>query len=178
MNGPGGEESPGAEGSRVARALDFTERIFIWVGILLFAAMIVAVWLQVFSRYVLQSPLPWTEEAGRYLFVWESFIGAAVLVGRDEHFSIDLVVRQMPWGARRALQAGVTCVVIVFALLMVTYGLSVSRRLISASSPVLQVSLGVVYGIIPVSGFYMLLRGVMKLTRLLGRPRAEERQPC
>jgi TRAP-type C4-dicarboxylate transport system permease small subunit len=178
VNGPGGEESPGAEGASVERALYYTERIFIWVGILLLAAMIVAVWLQVFSRYVLHLSLPWTEEAGRYLFVWESFIGAAVLVGRDEHFSIDLVVRQMPCGARRALRVGVTCVVIVFALLMVTYGLSVSRRLISASSPVLQVSLGAVYGIIPISGLYMLLHGVLKLMRLLGRHSCEERQPC
>lgn len=149
------------------QVLGEVERVFLWAGITLAAAMLVTVCLQVFSRYVLQSPLPWTEEVGRYLFVWASFLGSAVLVGRNEHFSIDLIVRLLPPRGRRALRIGATLLVTGFALLMVVYGLGVSRRLLTASSPVLQVSLGVVYGIIPISGLYMLLHGLVRLGRLV-----------
>jgi len=137
------------------------------VGILLLAAMFVVVCLQIFSRFVIQSPIPWTEEVGRYLFVWASFLGAAVLVGRGEHFSIDFIAQALPPRGRRVLRLGVTILVVGFALVMVIYGYRVSRRLLSASSPILQLSLGIVYGIIPVSGLYMLLHGLMGLTCLI-----------
>ena len=157
------------------RVLDWVERIFLWAGVVLLAAMFLVVCLQVFTRYVLLSPLSWTEETGRYLFAWASFLGSAVLVGRSEHFSIDLIVRLLPPRTRRGLRIGVTLLVIGFALLMVIYGLSVSRRLLTASSPVLQVSLGVVYGIIPISGLYMFLHGLVRLGRLVSGSDATEK---
>lgn len=157
------------------RLLHLTERAFLGAGIILFAAMLVVVWLQIFSRYIVKSPLPWTEEAGRFLFVWTSLIGAAVLVGRDEHFQIDLLVCKMPPTVRQVLRVGVMLLVTAFALLMVVYGFRISRRLLTASSPVLQMSLGVIYAAIPVSGLYMLLHGLLKLMPLLRTREAGER---
>ena len=163
---PPGESPPGAWGICVPRMLDGIERVFVWIGIALFVGMFVIVCLQVFSRYILQLPISWTEEIGRYLFVWTSFLGSAVLVGRDEHFSIDFIARVLPARLERILRVVVTVLVIGFALLMVAYGFRLSRRLLTASSPILQLSLGAVYSIVPISGLYMLLFGLARLARL------------
>jgi len=51
--------------------------------------------------------------------------------------------------------------------LMVYYGSRVSYRMLSSPSAILEVSLGVVYGVIPLSGLYMFLHGLMELSRLI-----------
>lgn len=149
------------------RILGLLEVVFITAGIALAAAMFVCVFLQVFTRYVLLSPLSWTEEVARYVFVWASFLGAAVLVGRGEHFSIDLIVRALRPKWQSILAIAVGALVMTFAMLMTVYGLRVSLRLLTATSPVLELSLGLVYSIIPISGVYMLLCQGMRVLTLL-----------
>ena len=161
----GSNTPPEIWGMAVRRVLRAAERVYTWVGITLLVAMFLVVCLQIFSRYVMQAPLPWTEEAGRFLFLWTSFLGSAVLVGRSEHFSIDFVERALPPPGRRILQVGVALLVTGFAVLMVYYGSRVSRRMLSSPSAILEVSLGAVYGVIPLSGLYMFLHGLMKLSR-------------
>jgi TRAP-type C4-dicarboxylate transport system permease small subunit len=50
---------------------------------------------QVVLRYGFNNPQTWAEEAGRYLFVWITFLGAAVAFGRDSHIKVDAVVLLM-----------------------------------------------------------------------------------
>ena len=53
------------------------DRTINWVLALLMAAMVVVITAQVWYRFILNDPLSWSEELGRYLFVWISFLGAA-----------------------------------------------------------------------------------------------------
>ena len=50
---------------------------------------------QVIARYVFESPLIWSEEVARYLFVWIVLIGAAAAVRSNEHFGLDMLRRYM-----------------------------------------------------------------------------------
>ena len=71
--------------------LRVTEIIYLSLSALCTAGFLVVVSLQVFYRFVLELPFVWSEEAARYLFVWAAFLGAAVAIGRREHFSITLL---------------------------------------------------------------------------------------
>ena len=55
----------------------------------LFVCLLVAAILQVFSRYVLEAPLPWTEELARFLLVWVAFLGAASVTRRKMHITVE-----------------------------------------------------------------------------------------
>ncbi len=44
----------------------------------LFFAMTVTVLIQVFFRFVLQSPLRWTEELARYLMIWLVLLASSI----------------------------------------------------------------------------------------------------
>ena len=50
--------------------------------------MIGAIFLQVFFRFVVQSPLYWTEELSRYSFVYVVFIGSAWAGKKHMHLRI------------------------------------------------------------------------------------------
>ena len=70
---------------------------------LLFAGMAVLVILLVILRYFFSSSIPGGFEALRFAFIYTTFLGAAVLVGRDGHISIRLLVDRLPRPARRVV---------------------------------------------------------------------------
>jgi TRAP-type C4-dicarboxylate transport system permease small subunit len=53
---------------------------------LLLIFLSVTLFLQVVFRYVLQQPLPWSEEAARFALVWYSMLAAAVGAWTGQHF--------------------------------------------------------------------------------------------
>lgn len=75
-------------GERFSRLLE--ETVW-WVATLFFVLFCVAILLQVFTRYVLNNPLPWSEEAARYLSMWAMFLGAVTVTSRRSHLCVDLI---------------------------------------------------------------------------------------
>lgn len=57
----------------------------------LFAGLIIVVFLQVFARNVLEIPLVWTLDIAQLLFTWCIFLGAALAIKWDAHYNLDLV---------------------------------------------------------------------------------------
>lgn len=62
--------------------VEIEHRLEDWIAFGVFWAMAVIVFLQFFTRYVLNDSLAWTEEIARYALIWITFIGAAVVVRR------------------------------------------------------------------------------------------------
>jgi TRAP-type C4-dicarboxylate transport system permease small subunit len=100
------------------------------VAVTLFAAMVAVTTTGVFFRYVLNSALPWAEEADRYLFIWLSFVGASITMRRKGHIAVDILVRSFEPSLREwvALLAQ-TC---VLAFLAVVF--SASQKVIEVTS--------------------------------------------
>ena len=128
-------------------------------------ALITAVtFAQVFARYVLSSPLIWSEELARYLFVWIVLIGAAAAVRLNEHFGLDLLRRHAPPALRTAIGAlSMLVVALCLAGLLVT-GIMETRQAAGQISPGLQVGLHWAYAAMPVGAalglFHLIARWV------------------
>lgn len=58
------------------------------VGVALIGFITVAITIQVFTRYVLNQPIVWVEEASTYAFIWGAFIGASLGLKQDRHIKI------------------------------------------------------------------------------------------
>lgn len=61
------------------------------VGVLLFLATFAGIILQVFFRYVMDSPVAWSEEYTMIAYMWAVFWSAAFMVREQEHVSFDIV---------------------------------------------------------------------------------------
>jgi len=69
-----------------------------------FIAMLLASLGQVLFRYVLEIPVPWTEELARVLFVVSMLFGMAIAIREKEHIVVDFLLnKQTP--RRRAIAA-------------------------------------------------------------------------
>ncbi|AXS83133.1 TRAP transporter small permease [Marinobacter sp. Arc7-DN-1] len=71
--------------------------------IILFWTLAFVVFVQFFTRYVLNDSIGWTEELARYLLIVVTFAGACVAVRRNTHISVEFFYRYLPPGAARGL---------------------------------------------------------------------------
>jgi TRAP-type C4-dicarboxylate transport system permease small subunit len=65
-------------------------------GIAVFWVLGVVVFLQFFTRYVLNDSLAWTEEAARYLLILVCFLGSISVVRRGTHIMLEFLIRMAP----------------------------------------------------------------------------------
>jgi len=79
-----------------------------------FWALAFVVFLQFFTRYVLNNSLGWTEEIARFLLIAVTFLGAVMAVRRESHIAVELAFRWLSRPVRRALQYFIDIVSIVF----------------------------------------------------------------
>ena len=89
---------------------------------ILMVALAVMVFIQVFNRFVLQTPLAWSEDLAMLLYQWVVFVGAALGVKRLRHFGIELVVRQFPERLRHREELLTPIVTAVVAVVMIIQG--------------------------------------------------------
>lgn len=71
--------------------------------LVLFWALAGVVFLQFFTRYVLNDSVAWTEEIARYLLIGVGFIGSTVAVRKNTHIFIEFFYRYLPPRLGRAL---------------------------------------------------------------------------
>jgi TRAP-type transport system small permease protein len=72
------------------------------------------VFLQFFTRYVLNDSYAWTEEIARYLLIWVTFFGLFMVVRKQSNVAVEVFYRWMPIPLRRVLSTIVDVVAIVF----------------------------------------------------------------
>lgn len=129
--------------------------------------MIAITFLQVVFRYVLSAPLPWSEEAARYCFVWIVFLGAALGLERGVHLGVDLLVNRMPEPMRRLTALVCDLLIAVFAAVIIYASIPVLHLNALQHSPALGVQMSWIYLAIPVSmALILLITAARVFTRL------------
>src|SRR3954464_11470487 len=96
------------------------------IAIAVFWSLAFIVFLQFFTRYVLNDSLAWTEEIARYGLMWLTFIGGAVVTRKKAHIAVELVSNLMgPGPLRAALLALVDFVTLGFMALLAYFSVTI-----------------------------------------------------
>ncbi|MGN0977905.1 MAG: TRAP transporter small permease [Faecousia sp.] len=131
---------------------------------ILLSFMTILVLIQVFSRYVLNSPVAFTEELVRYSLIWTGFIGAAYAFSTREHMSLTLLRDKFTGKAHTALLVAIDALILLLAVFVITIGgfklaVSASREF----SALLGIPRSLVYAIAPISGIFIILAQIINL---------------
>ncbi len=137
--------------------------------VILMSVLVLDVLWQVFSRYLLSSPSSLTDELAGFLLIWVGVLGAAYVAGRKEHLAIDILIQRSPPARQRFLLYLIHSLIFLFALsVMVTGGfiLVYSRFVLQVKSAALQLPLGFVYIVLPISGLFIMFYEVFHMLNL------------
>lgn len=103
-----------------------------WICLGFFWTMAGLVFLQFFTRYVLNNSFAWTEELAVYCLMPVVFIGAAMCVRRSRHIQVNILYRYLPRPAGRVLSTLVDIVRTAFfayvTYLVARYALAVDNE--------------------------------------------------
>ena len=116
------------------------------------------VW-QVASRYLLSSPSKFTDEVAGFLLMWVSLFGAAYVTGNNQHMAINLLERKLKGQKKKILRLIINFIIILFAVSVFLIGgiwLVYTRFHLGQISPSLELPLGYVYLVLPLSGLFII----------------------
>lgn len=146
--------------------------------LLLLAGIVLLVLVQIFQRYLPVSA-PWTEEMSRYLFVYLTFLGSALLIKEKGHIVVDLLVDRLPRRIGLAVFVAVQLLVLLF--LYVFTGGALEMTLASTrttASSMTWFNMAYLYGMVWIGGLLMALYALIEVVkggmRLVGREPAGE----
>jgi len=133
------------------------------VLVILMSVLVLDVLWQVASRYLLRNPSPATDELAGYLLIWVGLAGAAYATGAKEHLAIDLLhTRLSPVNLKR-IRIIIDLLIIIFALAVLIIGgtwLVWSRFKLGQVSAAMEIPVGYVYMILPLSGLLIIYYSV------------------
>src|SRR6185312_7404473 len=107
---------------------------------ILVVAEIVILFAGVVSRYVLHSPLIWSDELASILFLWLAMLGAVVAFRRSEHMRMTALVASAGPRLRAYLEVVATCAAFAFLLLIIHPGYEYAYEESFITTPALQIS--------------------------------------
>ncbi len=147
--------------NKIRKVLDSTILFFCSFALLL---LVVTVTWQVFSRYVLNDPSSFTDELSRFTMIWLGMLGACYLFGQKGHLAITLLMDKLSTRNKRVLQTIINLLTIIFALLaMLKGGYTLAERTMFQLSPALQLPMGYVYSILPISAVIIIIYLVLDI---------------
>lgn len=142
--------------TRTKQAVDRAIAAF---SVAVMVALVVCVVWQVFSRYVLNQPSTLTDELARFLMIWVGLLGAAYTVGAQRHLAIDLLAMTLKPRKQTLLSVVINLLIFLFSgAVIVTGGLKLIAKTLATAqvSAAMQIPMGYVYLILPLSGLIMM----------------------
>ena len=127
----------------------------------LLGVLLLAMCWQVVTRYVLNAPSEWTEEASRYLYVYVVFLGTSAGISSRSHVSIAYFTERLPPLPRLVVSLAVDVLILAFLAVMVWWGIKATLRNVDIPLSVTQLSYAWVYAVIPVTSIAMIVRTIL-----------------
>lgn len=132
----------------IKKAAATLDRIEDTALIVMFAVMVGVIFFQVIMRYVFNNSLSWSEELGKFLFVWISWLGISIGHRRREHIRLTLVVDKFPFKTRKLVEALTELILIVICSITLYYGITMLK--IQVNIPYAGIKISTAWGYLAV----------------------------
>lgn len=144
-----------------AKAASLIDRLIFVAASALLGFVSVALFLQVFFRYVVKQPLSWSEESARFALVWLAMLSGAIAARSGQHFAFRWALLRLPPPVHRGLRQVTNVATVVFLLIIlrqsITYLAVVSNQTATATGLNLRWAYGgITGGLVMLIVFYIL----------------------
>ncbi|WP_423233015.1 TRAP transporter small permease [Aminirod propionatiphilus] len=142
---------------------------YLLVGSMAFNVLLV--FFQVVMRYVFHNSLSWSEELARYIFLWQTWLGASYAVRQRRHLRVEMVADRFRGRNRVRFELFVLVVWFAFSLFLAYQGSRMTLFLVRTGqlSAAMRIPISWAYASVPVGCAMMALRLVGEVRLVLRR---------
>jgi TRAP-type transport system small permease protein len=142
----------------MTKLLNGVRAVLYWTSVVAMGTMLAIIAVQVLTRYVFHYTWEGGEELARYLFVWTVYLGSALIMGEGGHLAVEFLPNKLK-GTKPgfALRLFTQLCGYVFVIHLFTQGSKMSSRMMFQTSPALNIPMGIIYSVIPLSAVLLLL---------------------
>lgn len=142
---------------KVRRFLDSLEENIL---ILLLVVSVFVIFLQVVMRYVFRNSLSWSEELGRYLFIWLTWLSTGYAVRQKRHLRIEMLADLFNERGKLIINILAMSIWLAFGVFLVTKGWTITSMVWRRGqlTAALEIPMALTYAAIPTGAFLMSLR--------------------
>jgi TRAP-type C4-dicarboxylate transport system permease small subunit len=158
----------------ILRAIDkFNRWITIFLGILLGVMSLVIIF-QVFSRFFLGMPLPWSEELARFIMIYTVFVGAAIALRYQKLIAVEVVSERLSFKKRRVLKITIHVIAIILFAILFVKGIEMTGKVHAQLSAAMQVPMSIPYASIPIGALLLTMNAIAVIIEMMLQKEAEE----
>ena len=128
-----------------------------WMLVGLGMSMTLLILLQVFFRFVIYVPFPWSEECARYLMIWMGMLGSVVALHNGRHIGVTFFVERLPDLPEKAVRAMVQVIMAIFLGVLCWQGVEFAAFNADQASPAMEISMLIPFSAIPAGSAMMIL---------------------
>ena len=121
-----------------------------YISAVLFIAIMVLLFIQVISRYVLGYSFTWTEELSIILFVWMTYMGVSSAVTYRKNLRIDALLDVVPFKVKKAMLIISDVIFIIFNIYLIFPFVELIGSIGNSKTPLLGIPKALSYWLIPV----------------------------
>ncbi len=96
--------------------------------LILFWVLAFIVFLQFFTRYILNDSIAWTEEIARFLLIGVTFIGSIMATRKQSHIAVEFIYRWIPRTGRRIAQTVIDGLTTAFFIMLGVFSAQIAGR--------------------------------------------------
>ena len=138
------------------------------ISCLCMGVMVVVIGMQVFNRYALGSSLVWSEELGRFLFIWAVWVGCSLAMRSDRHLRVTALSEFSGPRMRFLLDVFAQLTTLIFCGFAIVWGMQMILFLMRTGqeAPALEIPIYWVYLALPIGLTLMAIRCLQNLFAL------------
>ena len=130
---------------------------------ILMAFIIVIMFGQVLFRYIFNQSLSWSEELAKFIFVWLTFLGAAICLKERIHIGVEFLTDRLPVKWKRYFELFQTVLITLFNVALSVIGFCWVWEVSGTLSPALSLPLNIVfYAALPVASVLSAIFGTIQ----------------
>jgi TRAP-type C4-dicarboxylate transport system permease small subunit len=154
------------------RLLKAVEKGMVLAVYLLVSLMVINTSAGVFTRFVLNNALSWTDELGRYMMIWVGFFGCALAAKDNAHVGVEMFTDLFKPGAKQVFKVAARLVVIAFLVVILMKSGEQLGLLKIQKSSALEIPMAIPYSAVTFGVLMMLIENLAHLFRLFKAPAA------
>lgn len=116
----------------------------------IFLVMTILVFMQVILRYFFSSPIAWSDEISRLLFIWVSFLGVALAFFSKGHPAITFLIDKLHPAHRQTFDTAVNAMLLAAFLILTYHGVLLCIETHRFASTILRYPMSLQYASLPV----------------------------